>query len=421
MNNTIQNALLAAVVGDALGSPLEGLSKGHIHTHFGEIKGYMDPEPALKGKMERWKKPGLYSSISQFMIMLGLTSSRREGWLEAFRQCVADSPELQNNPTGIFRNPDGIEKKFIARKKESKRPTDTASPSVRIIPAIASLSLKKNEPIDHIADVASYVRLFTSDPSTCAAGLLFSFLLKALINEKAAPASPLRKSLEITVKLIETVEFNAGVIFDMGVNPGSLGHELRNLSRLLSAIVSADSVENGEKLICASVSAGLKTPITRASVNVPAALLAYALLTSTLRQDDPSLLLLTAAEGGMAAPLTALVGAVSVCRYGQAILPDKLVQELVNRKKILSMLSSIGTGAVTPGLLDDFVRSEAALTAKERDELGARLKHGKKKPKKSIFSRADRAMKLSRHVVESWTKRDKAKWKKEQKQKDKRK
>ncbi|MBN2158869.1 MAG: ADP-ribosylglycohydrolase family protein [Spirochaetes bacterium] len=421
MNNIIQNVLLTTVVGDALATPLEGMSKGHINTHFGELNGYVDTEPALKGKMERWKKPGLYSSITQFMIILGLTASRREGWLDAFRQCVADSPQLQNHPSGIFRNPDGVEKKFITRKKESKRPTEVATPAVRIIPALAPLSHRKNEPIDHIADIAAFVRLFTSDPGTCAAALLYSFLLKAFINEKAAPASPLRKSLELTVKLIETVEFNAGVIFDMGVNPGALGQELRNLSRILSAIVSIDTVENGEKLICAGVNAGLKTPITRASVNIPVALVPYAILTSTIRQDDPSLLFLAAAEGGMAATLTALTGAMSAARYGPALLPDKLVHDLVNRKKVVSLLTSIAAGTVTAGLLDDFIRSEASLTAKEQDELKAHLKHGKKKPKKGLLSRADKAMKLSRHVVESWTKRDKAKWKKEQKQKDKRK
>lgn len=418
MNNTIQNVLLAAAVGDALGTPLDGMSKGHIHAHFGELGDYVEAEPALKGKMERWKKPGLYSSITQFMLILGLTDTRRDAWSEAFRQCVADATQVADHPSGIFRNPDSIEKKFIARKKDTKKPTDASAPSVRIIPALAPLSLKKNEPIDHIADVASYVRLFTSDAATCAAGLLFSFLLKALINEKGAPANPLRKSLEITVKLIETVEFNAGVIFDMGVNPGALGHELRNLSRILSAIVSTDTVENGEKLICAGVNAGLKTPITRASVNIPAALLPYALLTSTIRQDDPSLLFGTAAEGGMAAALSAIAGAVSAARWGQAVLPEKLVHELVNRKKILSLLAAISDGTAS-GLLEDFIRSEASLTAKEQDELRARLKHGKKKPKKGLLSTANKAMRLSRHVVESWTKRDKAKWKKEQKQKDK--
>ncbi|RPI89409.1 MAG: ADP-ribosylglycohydrolase family protein, partial [Spirochaetales bacterium] len=67
MDDTDKNTgiLLGALTGDALCTPLEGLSAGHIRSVLGHIGDYADPEPALKGKMDRWRKPALYSSLSQ--------------------------------------------------------------------------------------------------------------------------------------------------------------------------------------------------------------------------------------------------------------------------------------------------------------------------------------------------------------------
>ena len=48
---------------------------------------------------------------------------------------------------------------------------------------------------------------------------------------------------------------------------------------------------------------------------------------------------------------------------------------------------------------------------KEREELNARLRHVKTKVKKPKDA-GDRENRLNRHVVESWTKIDKAKWRK---------
>ena len=117
MDTSARNVILATVIGDALGSAVDGLGKGHIRAHFREIHDYIDPEPALKGKMDLWRKPGLYSSISQFMLLCAMAAARRGPCRDAFIRLCADASGSGNTGSGfgIFRNPDAVEKNFIAR------------------------------------------------------------------------------------------------------------------------------------------------------------------------------------------------------------------------------------------------------------------------------------------------------------------
>ena len=61
----------------------------------------------------------------------------------------------------------------------------------------------------------------------------------------------------------------------------------------------------------------------------------------------------------------------------------------------------------------------AHMKKKELEELKAKLKHVKKKQKKAPPTRAEKEKELARHAVESWTKYDKARWKKERRRHDK--
>ena len=84
-----------------------------------------------------------------------------------------------------------------------------------------------------------------------------------------------------------------------------------------------------------------------------------------------------------------------------------------------TVLDALAAGAVSPEALDDFIRSEASLTGKEQEELKARLRHTKKKQRSGPRTRAEKEKELARHVVESWTKYDRARWKKERQRHDK--
>jgi hypothetical protein len=65
--------------------------------------------------------------------------------------------------------------------------------------------------------------------------------------------------------------------------------------------------------------------------------------------------------------------------------------------------------------INNFFQSESSLTRKEIEEYQSKLKHYKK-PEKLTNNRKTLEEKMAQHIVESWTKTDKAKWKKEKKQ-----
>src|ERR1700745_333715 len=65
--------LLGLAVGDALGSPLEGLSAQQIRAHYGQVVDYVDGSIAWKRKPYRWRLPGLYSDDTQQALELADT------------------------------------------------------------------------------------------------------------------------------------------------------------------------------------------------------------------------------------------------------------------------------------------------------------------------------------------------------------
>jgi hypothetical protein len=420
MSGDIQNIMLASIIGDALGSPMDGLGRGHIRSHFKNMTDYADPAPGLKGKIELWRKPGLYSSMSQFMLILALACRRRGPCSGEFCRSIAASPEVSACDYGIFRCPDTAEKRFILGVKDAAGAAGPQPlPGARVLPVLVPLALRNNSTAELITDVIGHVRLFTRDLPTLSASLLYAKLLGALAREKNSRVDPLAAARETIAALHDEVETHSSAVFAMAVNPGSLADEIAALEEILSGIGSAGAIPEAETIICSFINRKLKSPVTRATVNMPAALLPYAIALCSLHHDPGSLLFTAVMEGGSTAPLTALTAGIGACLHGSDIIPPSLLQNLVNRKRILSLVHGICGGSPQPGLLDDFFMSEASLTAKEQEELRSKLKHTGKKPKKKIETRKDMEMKLTRHVVESWTKMDKAKWKKERKQRDK--
>src|SRR5271157_4138740 len=183
MDKIKKNILLALIIGDALGSALDGLGRGHIRSHFKEIDDYVDPSPALKGKLDRWKKPGFYSSISQFAILA--TAGGKKTSRAAIQSRYAEgSRDIDEYAYGIFRYPDVIEKRFIARmKKLGEGPDFPEQPSVRVIAASIALSLKNFSPLDLAGDAISYTRQFTHDIPTAAGAASLAWLLRFLMTE----------------------------------------------------------------------------------------------------------------------------------------------------------------------------------------------------------------------------------------------
>ncbi len=416
MNISIETVLTSVVIGDALGAPLSGLSRGHIHNHFPGISSYVDPEPALKGKLEKWTMPGLYTSIGQLSIITGLMATRKGLPLTSFQKIISETP---GNDQGIFRNPDITERSLFLQGHHPLH----GYPSSRIIipPAITAFKIKNAASL--FQNVLENTAMSTENPCNIAGALILAETLREALGE------PLSKKTDLiprTLDIIDTVtrqaRENSGKIFDLKLNPDYLEGALEAYKNTCTALIAPGTLEEKEEIICREVNATLRTPVKRATVNHPLAILPMGLfLASRLDRQPQSLLFEAVSLGGEASALGAITGFFAALCGETEHLTDTLTDNLVNKKRIMSLNDPLKNEKGSFDVLQDFIRGEAGLTAKYIQERDARLKHQKKhrvdKPHKKKPPRSKEEQ-LSRHIVESWTKIDQARWRKEQRKKE---
>lgn len=414
MNDNIKKILTALVAGDAAGYVFEGMKKAHIKSVFRNIKPFPDPEPALKNNMHKWKKPGLYSSITQFMLLCGAGIEKKVWNRSNFLRMVKDSPELPGLDYSYFRNPDAAERKFIISLKNP--PAEKEAPFNRPCSGIAAsaiplLSIKAGDE-NLMKSLLDFALLFSRDPGTSAAAIALTFLIKDFINadEKKDILADTIRSL---AKTGDFAEKHGNLIFEAGVNPDYIIQKLRYLHKAVAETEGIEKIDDCEKIICRLAGKDSPTPVTRASINSPEVLLPYALSIAAGCKNPGDVLMTAAAEGGSSSALASIAGAAASAYYGD-IVPDEIMAGIINRKKVTAMIDIISSDKDKKSISHELNSLEPPLTLKEREEYTARnRKNPDKNPGKKPKTRKEAEAEISRHVVESWTKIDKAKWKKE--------
>jgi len=416
----IKGMLLGAIAGDAIGTPFNGLSKAHIHAVYKNINNYTDATPALKGKLQDWKKAGLYSSSSQLMLLLLIfTIKNKRMNIYDFARFVRKIPEAAENEYGIFRHPGSTERHFMHTNKEEIAPSEekkyyiaSARSSIIIIP-FSVLNPNINDNL--IIDMLSFSFLFNKDAHSTAGALLFVMFLISIINEKnSGLAKLINMAIEVSNFLLGKTSVLANRISEIGIMHNHLESCIKDYLYIFSQIKDTKEIPEAEKIIVNYVNTKIKTPITRATIDHPLAIIPFVVFFTARHLGQPSEILFRAAEiGGAASILCALTGALTGAMLGTDWLQGNLLNDLVNKKRIINIVDSAINAKLTDALVDDFIQCEASLTTKEIQEKNAKLKHVKIKPKKiKKKSRKDIERELSAHVVESWTKLDKAKWRK---------
>ncbi len=414
VNEKIKNVLIAVLAGDASGYVFEGMKKAHIKSVFKKREAFPDPEPALKKNMNKWKKPGLYSSLTQFMILNGASIEKKQWNREKFIQMLGDSPELPGLDYSFFRSPDAAGRNLISMAKNPQLKKDTlfSFPCSNVVPSALPLLYFSENSENLLFPIISYSMLFTTDPGTIASSIAMSLLIKDLINSDKntgihkASAHSLAKTESFTKE-------HENIIFRSGINPDYVTGRISLIRKILDKTVNIEKLDDCEKIICKETEEELQTRIARATTNLPETLFPYAVSIAE-RCNNPADVFITAAyEGGASSALSSMTGAIaSACCNN--IIPDELLSGIINRKKISAIISCISSEKERKTIYNEMIQSEPPLTLKELEEYNSKNKKNpdnknKNKPK----TRRDAEAEISKHIVESWTKIDKAKWKKE--------
>lgn len=408
--NKIYDILLYAVIGDALGTPLDGLSKGHVNSIFKNIEKYVDPLPALKGKTWRWRKPGLYSAISQLGILSMMHIQKGNFSVKKYANTITDSPEIQDSPSGIFRYADNAVENFILSCRSNNKLPTSALPSAGL--PIITMPIFFNQKNDSILQAVTMAGHVTKDISTIAGCAIYGRLISYFLDSEHIASNDILSAAAENIKAsVAVIEQESSAIFELGLNPDSFLSAVSLYVRAFEAAAKHGTNEEREKRLLSIVNTAFKTPAVRLTVPHPLAIIPYSLYLVYKHNGAPSGLFRIAEEGGSAAALTACAASFLGILNNAEDIPEPLLEGLVNRKRVLNIINSISQKQASEPLVEEFINSEFSLSQKALEELKARTKSQNSAPKK--IKPLDKEHQLAKHVVESWTKIDKAKWKKE--------
>jgi hypothetical protein len=123
-------------------------------------------------------------------------------------------------------------------------------------------------------------------------------------------------------------------------------------------------------------------------------------------------------EGGYASSLTCYSAIFDLFLANPKPIPSILTDNLINKKELSAFIESVANDKKFKLTISDFLKSEIQLTSKSNEENLSLNKSLHFIPPKSKKSNIKNEENLAKHIVESWTKIDKAKWRKNLKKSD---
>ncbi|MBN1501732.1 MAG: hypothetical protein JW982_16350 [Spirochaetes bacterium] len=401
--------LKAVLIADTLAAPFDSLSHGHIKTYFREINSYTDTAAALKNSMHKWKKPGLYTFVSQLTVISAIMGGNRNFNAADLLNFIKNSPDIENYDFKFLRYPDYLTEimctspDFFASPGTKKIKSDF----LPLFTAVMSMFIPGNKL--PAKDIFNFCISLTSDIEVVTYSLFFTFLT-SMINE-TDPNDAVLQACSSTDDFFNT---NQPFIFSSGFNPDGFITESGKLKSIMSDIISSPG--KGEKTIIDNFNKTSKTPITRATIDNLCVIIQYA-AAIVLNDTNPSAktVINSVSLGGSVHAIAVYVSVLCALVSGNDIFAGEknLTEDLINRRKILELMSKISDGKCGINCIREFIEDEIPLTKKALEEANAKVKKTKIKSPKKARTRETQDEKLSRHVVESWTKIDKARYKKE--------
>lgn len=386
--------LLDLFIADAVATPFEGLSEGHIKSAKLDFENYFDTRTLLKDHPDKWCKPGLYSSVAA------------AGFV-----CAASALIAPENPDFFVSN---CGKKISS---DSLRSPDSFLLSLgggdQFGGAANYISLYASLYAHYCSDLSeerllSFIFTMTRDAET----LTSAFMAANIVQKKP---STMHDAYGIVHGSLQWCLDNQPLFFKGGYHPDLVIKTAGYYDNIFTILKKNDDKTRIWKEIFAYVSNIMSRNVVRPTI-YPMTLLPYT-LDLALRINEAHTLLQMAVAPGASTRASALF-AVLMSRISLADELPTLLSGLVNRRKIIELSELAENGNISLSVMDEFLKGEEALTRKEREERNALLKHSHKKIEEKKKNRTKSTKELTTHVVESWTKVDKARYRKQIKRTD---
>ena len=398
------------IILDALSSTFQGMGRGHITSHFKTIEGFTDAREALKDHPEKWRKSGLYTAYSQTAFLLACCARKSGLSISDLHDIFMQGSLSPEEWKAVFRYPDRITAAFVERITRPELPPEgTGGTAAVIYSVLLSLfaSKKESSPIE----MAKRVLMFTTDPYSIVGAVVFEKMVRLSLNR--VPKSFASEFSAVCQRCESAFDELLPWLFENGIDPLLAENSLSSYKK---AALLLESDEASEGSIVSLAGSAVKNSITRATVDMPLAMIPFVVYCADKDRLSGYFFESMLRYGGNVQQLILLSGMLVADSTIMNEEFEDLGDALVNKAKISAAVKSAVSGRFTDKHFLESFASERKLSQKCMEELKSICKHGKKskkpnKPKKNQRMSAEE--KLSKHVVSSWTKRDKARYKKE--------
>ncbi|MDI7276969.1 MAG: ADP-ribosylglycohydrolase family protein [Anaerolineae bacterium] len=362
MTVTVERArgcLLGQAVGDALGAPVEGLSRDRILRHFGELRDYLEPDRALAGPA-RPHPPGVYSDDTQQALLIAavLAEARRFDPELARRRYVDLARPMPGLARGAHRAMGGNFRAALARMADGCSTLQTGVPSAGNGAAMraAPIGLWYAGDQAGLCRAAIEASLQThADVRGISAAVAIAFLAGHLASHAVADTLEAREALELAAGFTEEAE--AVLCNEYGLPYSGAEPRPPRFSASLRVLVPLWGAALWDVLRTIVIQANRQQPaypVISPNDSFSCASVVTAIFLALSSPSFEEAVVQAVNLGSDADTVGGLTGALAGARWGAGAIPQRWLDRLANREGLIAHADALvgGTkGSTAPAVL----------------------------------------------------------------------
>lgn len=374
MSNLIdraRGALLGMAVGEALGSPLEGLTPEAIEEKAGRMKGFVSPN-ALQPKHRAFSFfRSVYEDETQAALAVTEALVRRNGFdVDAFKfQLEELGRPIAGHTFGCFRRPRRNFRSAVRRMLAGQPWTSCGVHTAGSGAASRGVPIGvwfHDNPAERTRAAVEATLLTHQDPRACAGTAAVAAVVAAAVKADAKTVEP-ESLIEAAVAGARAAEDLIGERYGQHLRPGYEGclHQFSEALSVLPEILDADVEEAFQRIVAMAADKGSR-PILLATrgFSLTAVVTALYFVLTGLDSFEETLLD-TVAEGGNSDTLGCLVGGMLGALVGESGIPGEWRDDLKNSDAVAKRGEAMVSEAARTSLAS-LVLSEAPLSRPPR-------------------------------------------------------
>ncbi|HOO55856.1 MAG TPA: ADP-ribosylglycohydrolase family protein [bacterium] len=377
----ITGSILGLAVGDALGAPVEGAKPGAIRNVYKKITDFVDPEDMLgRGKIYKWRKPGLYTDDTQQALVLldSLVQDRgvnREKLAERFCD-LAVGAEFH---FGVYRG-SGRNFRISVTDLRQGKPWDVTGRDTAgngAAKRVAPVAIYYHRNPDTMAEKIAEASLFTHrNPAGISAAIGVGYVIRTMLYMDGLESENARKVIEDTSVFCRQKEQMLSEAYGVHFFDG-YEEALHLFSDALMGVAERFDrpQESVYDWIAVNADSHAANRVTRPTLGYAPASVVFSIY-SFLKtpQSFEDAIVKTVSEGGDADTNGAMAGAMAGALHGIDGIPERWLKSLSNRKQLKARSEALAQLKWAKSKLENLYEMEYGLTRRESEERLSRMK-----------------------------------------------